>query len=143
MKRMIRLAPPLALLAALAAGCRFIPPKPAAFNNMIAKSNEKLAEVAQKFKEATDKLDAAKARQAANEADKLVNDLIKEYDGLSSPKHGSSFLAKYREFLKKQRQIVDECMKPAVAVLEDNKLYPEPRDKREKLSNLLENAKRL
>lgn len=139
MTRLIRSAVHLALLAAVAAaGCKYIPPKPAAFNNMIARSNEKLVEVAKKFSEAVEKLDAAAARGAANEADKLVNDLIKEYDGLSAPKHGSTFLAKYREFLKKQRQIVDECMKPAAAVLEG-----QGGNKKDRAEALMEKAKQI
>jgi hypothetical protein len=140
-KRFLPLALQLALVALIAAGagCK-IPPKPMRFNNLIARGNEKLAAAAKAFKAAAvDPLDPHKkegkavdvsaARSAVNEADSTVTSLTKEFDAMGAPKHGDTMLSKYKEFLKSQRQIVDECMKPALKIIEDDKNYPTARDK--------------
>jgi hypothetical protein len=149
-KRLIPLALKLGLaaLAVTAAGCK-LPPKPMRFNNLMAKGNEKLAAAGQNFKKAIEPLskggtaDDAAVRSAVNEADKTVTDLIKDFDNMAAPKHGDSLLAKYKEFLKTQRQIVDECMKPALKVIEDNKNYPTAMDKWPQVRKLTDKANSL
>jgi hypothetical protein len=138
----------LAALVAACAGCK-LPPKPMRFNNLMAKGNEKLAAAAKAFQKAIEPLskggaaDVSAARSAVNEADTAVTQLTKDFDGMGAPKHGDAMLAKYREFLKTQRQIVDDCMKPALKVLEDDKNYPEAKDKYPQVFKLLKGATKL
>jgi hypothetical protein len=146
-KRLIPLALQLALAALVAssAGCK-LPPKPMRFNNLMARGNDKLAAAGQNFKKAIEPLskggtaDLANVRSAVNEADSTVTQLTKDFDNMAAPKHGDSMLAKYKDFLKTQRQIVDDCMKPALKVIEDDKNYPTALEKWPQVRKLTEKA---
>lgn len=150
MKRLTPLALQLALaaLAAACAGCK-IPPKPMRFNNLMAKGNERLATAAKNFKKAVEPLskggtvDVSEVRTAVNEADAAVTELTKDFDNMGTPKNGDALMAKYREFLKAQRQIVDDCMKPALKAIENDKKYPEPQDKWAQVFKLTKEATKL
>jgi hypothetical protein len=138
----------LAALVAACAGCK-IPPKPMRFNNLIARGNEKLAAAAKNFQKAVEPLskggtaDVSAVRSAVNEADSAVTQLTKDFDSMAAPKNGDALLAKYKDFLKTQRQIVDECMKPALKAIEDDKTYPTPADKWAQVYKLTTAAKQL
>ncbi|MFO0876977.1 MAG: hypothetical protein U0840_06355 [Gemmataceae bacterium] len=127
---------PLALFPVLllvVGGCQQ-PPKPMQFNNMIAKTNQKLSEASKKFYKALEPLksgapaDASAAQNAYTEITTALRDARTTYDSLSAPfgsTTGPELLANYRSFLTVQQTILDSCISPMNKILQDNANYPD------------------
>jgi hypothetical protein len=139
----------LAVLIVLS-GCNQ-PPKKRKFNNNIARANQQLSSKGRAFYKAIhpigkgEAIQASSARSALNDIEKYVAELNKEYGSMppptGSPK-GAALMEKYRNFLKTQQAIVDSCLKPIVAAIENPRLGS-PAEKWAVISPLLKKADEL
>jgi hypothetical protein len=138
----------LAALVVAPVACS-LPARPMAFNNMMARANQRLNEEAKKFNKAVSPLgsnaaaDTAAAQSAYNSIQTTLQDLKKEFDNVRPPlgsEAGSTMLQKYQEFLQTEQSIFDTCLTPAVQALQDNARYPDAASKWAVIGPLLTKA---
>lgn len=118
-------------------GCK-LPVKPMKFNNMMAQTNDKLSIAAKDFAKAATAGDVEKAREAKTACEKALSDAESDFKDIVPPvnaKGSADFLKKYRDFLKTQREIMDDIISPVMTLLEGNDA-----DKWNKMQELLKKA---
>jgi hypothetical protein len=126
------------------AGCGQ-PPKKRQFNHKVAEANERLSNKARNFYKVIQPIgtgvavQGSQAQSALTEIETALRDIRKEFDKmpppLGSPK-GAVMLQKYQAFLSTQQSIVDSCLKPIVAIIENASIA----DKWNRITPLLRKA---